>query len=247
MTVEAGREVPEILRGLRIPQHIAVIMDGNGRWAKQRGLSRVEGHRRGAEVVREITRECARLGVRRLTLYSFSWENWNRPREEVDALMRLLRRYLVRERREIMDNDIVFRVIGRVDRLPAAVRREMERTIEMSAQNRGMVLCLALSYGAREEIVDAARRLAAEVAAGRLRAEDIDEAVFARYLYDPEAPDPDLLIRTGGEMRLSNFLLWQISYAEFYVTPELWPDFRREHLHRAIVEFNSRERRFGRV
>lgn len=238
---------PEALREATIPRHIAIIMDGNGRWAQRQGLSRLGGHRRGAESVREVTRECARLRVERLTLYAFSWENWRRPRQEVSALMRLLKRYLVRERGEIMDNNIRFTVIGRVEALPPDVRREIDRTIGMSASNTGMVLCLALSYGGREEIVDAARRIAAQVRSGHLAPEEVTEDVFARHLYDPEAPDPDLLIRTGGEMRVSNFLLWQISYAELHVTPVLWPEFRVEHLHQAILDFNARERRFGRV
>ncbi len=231
--------------GLRIPAHIAVIMDGNGRWAREQGLRRVLGHESGAENVREITRECARLGVKRLTLYAFSAENWKRPRIEVEALMSLLKQYLVQERREIMDNDIRFTAIGRLHELPEDVREEMRRTGEMSAGNRGMVLCLALAYGGRLEIVDAVRCLARDVREGRCSPEDVDEQSIARRLYDPEAPDPDLLIRTGGDLRVSNFLLWQISYTELWVTPVRWPEFRKEHLHQAIRDYSGRDRRFG--
>jgi undecaprenyl diphosphate synthase len=231
--------------GLKIPAHIAIIMDGNGRWARQQGLQRVLGHESGAETVREITRECSRLGVGRLTLYAFSAENWKRPEHEVRYLMSLLKKYLVSERREIMDNNIRFTAIGRLHELPDDVRRELSQTIEMSARNTGMVLCLALAYGGRVEIVDAVRRLARDVQEGRCRPEEIDERAIARYLYDPGAPDPDLLIRTGGDLRVSNFLLWQISYTELWVTPVKWPEFKREHLHEAIREYSQRDRRFG--
>ncbi len=230
---------------LKIPRHIAVIMDGNGRWARQQGLRRILGHETGAENVREITRECARLGVGRLTLYAFSAENWRRPQSEVDALMRLLKQYLISERREIMDNDIRFKAIGRLHELPEDVRVELARTTEMSAANKGMVLCLALAYGGRHEIVDAVRRLARDVREGRCAPESIDETSIARCLYDPEAPDPDLLIRTGGDLRISNFLIWQISYAELWVTQVKWPDFHKEHLHEAIRDYSRRDRRFG--
>jgi undecaprenyl diphosphate synthase len=220
-------------------------MDGNGRWARQQGLQRVLGHESGAETVREITRECSRLGVGRLTLYAFSAENWKRPEHEVRYLMSLLKKYLVSERREIMDNNIRFTAIGRLHELPDDVRRELAQTIEMSSRNTGMVLCLALAYGGRVEIVDAVRRLARDVQEGRCSPEEIDEQAIARYLYDPGAPDPDLLIRTGGDLRVSNFLLWQISYTELWVTPVKWPEFKREHLHEAIREYSQRDRRFG--
>lgn len=233
--------------GARLPRHVAVIMDGNGRWARMRGLPRRAGHAEGAKSVREITRECARIGIGRLTLYAFSRENWKRPKPEVVYLMRLLKQYLVGERREIMDNRIRFAAIGRLDELPADVRRELARTEEMSAANGGMVLCLALNYGGRTEIVDAARAFARAVAEGRARVEDLTEETFVRYLYSPEAPDPDLLIRTAGEMRLSNFLLWETSYAEFYVTPVCWPEFRLEQLHEALRSYGARQRRFGAV
>lgn len=230
---------------LRIPAHIAIIMDGNGRWARDRGQDRLWGHASGAENVREITRECARLGVKRLTLYAFSAENWKRPRAEVDGLMELLRKYLIQERQEIMDNRIRLRAIGRLHELPETVRRELDETIRMSQKNDGMVLCLALAYGGRLEIVDAVRRLVEDVRAGRCAPEAIDEKAIAERLYDPEAPDPDLLIRTGGDLRVSNFLLWQISYAELWVTPVRWPEFHREHLLQAIRDYSSRDRRFG--
>ena len=232
-------------KDLKVPGHIAIIMDGNGRWALEQGLKRILGHDAGAENVREITRECARLGVKRLTLYAFSAENWKRPRIEIDGLMRLLRRYLVHERKEIMDNDIRFTAIGRLDELPPDVRRDLARTTEMSARNDGMVLCLALAYGGRLEIVDAVRRLARDVREGRCALADIDEKAIARRLYDPGAPDPDLLIRTGGDLRVSNFLLWQISYTELWVTPVRWPEFHKDHLHQAIRDYSRRDRRFG--
>jgi undecaprenyl diphosphate synthase len=233
--------------GLKIPTHIAIIMDGNGRWAKEQGLQRILGHESGAETVREITRECSRLGVGRLTLYAFSAENWKRPLREVDFLMKLLEAYLVQERKEIMENNIRFTSIGRLDELPEGVRRQLQETVDLSAKNTGMVLCLALAYGGRVEIVDAVRRLAREVKEGKRAPEDIDEQAIARYLYDPAAPDPDLLIRTGGDLRVSNFLLWQISYTELWVTPVKWPEFKKENLHEAIREFSKRDRRFGNI
>jgi len=230
-----------------LPRHIAVIMDGNGRWAQQRGLPRIEGHRHAASAVREIVTHAARLGIDCLTLYSFSLENWKRPRLEVDGLMSLYAEYLVSEREEIMDNDIRVVQIGRREGLPPSVLRELDKTAELSGKNKGMALCLALNYGARAEIVDAVRRLAERVAAGALRPEEIDEKAIAGALYTAGLPDPDLVIRTAGEMRVSNFLLWQISYAELHVTPVLWPDFRAEQLYEAIRSFARRERRFGDV
>ncbi len=237
--------MPTTSTGLKIPGHIAIIMDGNGRWALQQGLERILGHESGAETVREITRECARLGVGRLTLYAFSAENWKRPPHEVACLMKLLTDYLVSERKEIMDNAIRFTAIGRLHELPEDVRLELSRTIEMSAGNRGMVLSLALAYGGRNEIVDAVRRLARDVKEGRCAPDKIDEQAIAGYLYDPAAPDPDLLIRTGGDLRVSNFLLWQISYTELWVTPVKWPEFKKEDLHQALREYSQRDRRFG--
>jgi undecaprenyl diphosphate synthase len=228
-----------------VPRHIAIIMDGNGRWAEARTMRRVRGHEAGIDSVREIAEECARLGVGQLTLYAFSEENWKRPRLEIEFLMRMLKRFLVRERDTLMRNNMRFGAIGRIDRLPADVRKELDKTRSMTAKNTGTLLCLALSYGGRSEIVDAAKALVERVQRGELKPEEIDEAALASSLYQPDMPDPDLVIRTAGEMRVSNFLLWQISYSELYVTDTLWPDFRPEHLHAAIEDFNRRERRFG--
>jgi undecaprenyl diphosphate synthase len=229
----------------KIPASIGIIMDGNGRWARRSGWERVRGHTAGIDSVRETTRECAKLGVKELTLYAFSVENWKRPRKEVSYLMRLLRKFAVDERPEIEANAIRFTTIGRTGDMPKATLDELRETTRLSAENRGMTLRLALSYGGRTEIADAARRVAEDVAAGRLAPKDVDEAAVAARLYDPEMRDVDLCIRTAGEMRVSNFLLWQISYAELYVTEALWPEFRREHLHAAIRAYARRERRFG--
>jgi undecaprenyl diphosphate synthase len=227
------------------PHHIAIILDGNGRWARRRGLPRILGHQAGIESVREVVEECARLGVRSLTLYAFSLENWSRPKTEVRFLMRLLRRFLVGERPRLLENRIRLVSMGRTEDLPADVRRELRRTEEMTAGLDGMVLRLALSYGGRREIADAAKAIAQAAVRGEIEPSRIDEETVSAYLYPPHLPDPDLLIRTAGEMRVSNFLLWQISYTEFYVTPVCWPDFRRRHLHEAIDAFRRRERRFG--
>jgi undecaprenyl diphosphate synthase len=229
------------------PRHIAIIMDGNGRWAEARGMRRVRGHEHGIKSVRAISEHCARLGVEQLTLYAFSEENWRRPELEIEFLMRMLKRYLVNERDSLMKNNLRFSAIGRLERLPKDVRREVERTTRLSAGNTGTHVCLALSYGGRAELADAMQALAKRVAAGELKPEDIDEQAISASLYQPDMPDPDLVIRTAGEMRLSNFLLWQVSYAELYVTETLWPDFREEHLMAAIEEYNRRERRFGGV
>ncbi len=245
--MSSPKRVPPPVPPEKMPRHIAVIMDGNGRWARTQSMLRVYGHEEGARSVREVTTACAEIGVEWLTLYAFSAENWQRPQREIHFLMKLLRRYLIDERPTIMDNDIRLRTIGRTQDLPPDVQAELAETMRMSAGNRGMVLCLALSYGSRNEIVEAARRVAEDVLAGRLRPEEIDESTFRRRLYAPEMPDPDLLIRSAGEMRVSNFLLWQISYTEFFVSPVFWPEFRREHLFEAIREFASRERRFGTV
>lgn len=230
-----------------LPRHIAIIMDGNGRWAQGRGLPRVAGHEAGAESVREITRACREAGVAALTLYSFSTENWKRPADEVAALMALLGRYLVEERREILDNGIRLNAIGQVDRLPVPVRAALKELMHASRNNTGMVLTLALSYGGRAEIVEAAKALAKKAAAGRIRPDAIDEAAFAAELGTAGLPDPDLLIRTSGEMRISNFLLWQLAYAEIYVTDTAWPDFRRPQLADALAAYAGRERRFGKT
>jgi len=227
------------------PPVVAIIMDGNGRWANTKGLPRVEGHRMGARSVRTITRACARLGVKSLVLYAFSLENFNRPQREIKFLMRLLRRFLVKERHEIMDNNIRFDAIGRLELLPSNVQSLINRIKEMSGANTGMQLTLALAYGGRAEIVDAARHLSAEVEAGRLSPKEIDEDLFAKFLYKPELSEVDLLIRTASEMRVSNFLLWQISYAELHVTPTCWPDFGEEQLLEAFKDYGSRVRKFG--
>lgn len=228
-----------------IPQHIAIIMDGNGRWAKQKGKARIEGHRAGIHVVRNIVRACGELGVRYLTLYSFSIENWSRPRQEVQALMLLLRRFLKSELKELMSNDVRFMAIGRIKDLPKAVRDELSSVTEKTKNNRGLTLVLALSYGGRAEIVDAVKEIAAKAISSMVNLDDIDEKMISEHLYTLNIPDPDLLIRTSGEMRVSNFLLWQISYSEIWVTQTLWPDFTREELEQAIEEFQRRERRFG--
>ena len=230
-----------------LPRHIAIIMDGNGRWAQQRGLPRIEGHRHAAKSVRAIVTQCARLGIPCLTLYSFSLENWKRPRDEVNALMALYAEYLASERQEIMDNNMRIVPVGRRAGLPASVLRELDTTVDVSRNNSGMTLCLALNYGARAELVDAVRSLATRVARGELRPEDIVEATISDALYTAGLPDPDLVIRTAGEMRVSNFLLWQISYAELHVTPVLWPDFGVDALHAALRDYAGRTRRFGAV
>ena len=235
------------IRSDRLPRHVAIIMDGNGRWAEARGLERNAGHRAGVESVREVVRAAGDLGIEVLTLYAFSSENWGRPQGEVRELMRLLETYLEDDIEEVLENDIRIRAMGRLDRLPPRVRPKIRDAIERSAENSAMTLVFALSYGGRTEIVDAARRLAREAAAGDLDPESIDEKLFAAHLYQPEIPDPDLLIRTGAEHRVSNFLLWQIAYTELYTTDLMWPDFRREHLSAAIVDYQSRERRFGKT
>ncbi|HEV8001466.1 MAG TPA: isoprenyl transferase [Planctomycetaceae bacterium] len=235
----------EGLRPDRLPRHIAVIMDGNGRWAKARGLPRIEGHRRGVKSVRLLVEECCRLGIEQLTLYCFSSENWKRPRHELSLLMHLLEQYVIEERSEIMRQQIRFTTIGRRDGLGAGVLREVDRTIEFSRPNTGMGLCLALNYGARAEIVDAVREIARKVECGMLDPDDVNEETVSSYLYTAGIVDPDLVIRTAGEMRVSNFLLWQISYAELWVTETCWPDFRRKELIQALRDFAVRDRRFG--
>ena len=229
------------------PGSVAIIMDGNGRWAKSRGLPRVAGHEEGAKSVKEIVTRCRERGVKALTLYSFSTENWRRPGEEVSALMKLLQRYVFEERETILSNDIQLRVIGQPDRLPLYVRTPLRLLVRDSAQNKGMILCLALSYGGRQEIVDAVQAIAAKVQQGQLRPEAIDDQAITDHLQTRGMPDPDLLIRTSGELRVSNFLLWQIAYSELYVTDLAWPDFRGPQLEEAFAAFRARERRFGRT
>jgi len=228
-----------------LPDHIAIIMDGNGRWAQQRGLPRIEGHARGVHSVRATVEECCRLGIRQLTLYCLSSENWKRPRTELDFLMTLLERYLIEERREILEQNIRFITIGRRGGLPDKVLREIDANIRLSQDNTGMCLCLAVNYGGRTELIDAVREIARQVRDGKLNPDVIDEAVISNVLYTAGMPDPDLLIRTAGEMRVSNFLLWQISYAELWVTEKCWPDFDRATLHQALRDYAGRERRFG--
>jgi undecaprenyl diphosphate synthase len=227
------------------PKHIAVIMDGNGRWAQRQGLPRIEGHRRGVASVRRTTEECAQLGIEQLTLYCLSSENWKRPQHELDFLMHLLEQYMIEERTTIMDQNIRVAVIGRREDIPMSVQREMDKTISMSSTNTGMRLCLAVNYGGRGELVDAVRRIAERARSGDLAPSSITESTISDSVYTAGMPDPDLLVRTAGEMRVSNFLLWQISYAEIWVTQHCWPEFREEDLHQAIRDFASRDRRFG--
>ncbi len=234
-------EVPREAR----PRHIAVIMDGNGRWAQRQGLPRIEGHRRGVASVRRVTEECARLDIEQLTLYCLSSENWKRPQRELEFLMHLLEQYMIEERSTIMDQNIRVNVIGRRNDIPEAVQREMQKTIDMSAANSGLRLCLAINYGSRLELVDAVREIAEEVQSGQLNPAQIDEETVRKHLYTAGMSDPDLVIRTAGEMRVSNFLLWQISYAEIWVTEHCWPEFRESDLHQAIRDYASRDRRFG--
>jgi len=228
-----------------LPRHVAIIMDGNGRWAEARGLERNAGHREGVEAVKATVRAANEIGIPRLTLYSFSSENWNRPKAEVQELMRLLDRYLETEVDEVMRNGIRIEAVGRLDRLPPSVRKRLDDVRERSAGNREMTLVFAPPSGGRQEIVDAARALLRDAEQGKLDAERLDEKTFSAYLYDGDAPDPDLLIRTGGELRVSNFLLWQIAYTEIHATPVMWPEFRKEHLVEALLDYQSRERRFG--
>jgi undecaprenyl diphosphate synthase len=225
----------------RLPVHVAIIMDGNGRWAAQRHLPRVEGHRAGIDAVRDSVETAARLGIKVLTLYAFSMENWKRPASEVGTLMQLLKRYLRSELDTLLKNDIRFRVIGRMEELSPDIQDELNAAIQRTAGSRGMLFNIALNYGGRAEIVDAARR----AMTSGVRPEDLDEQRFASFLYTAGQPDPDLLIRTSGEMRVSNYLLWQIAYSEIYVTDTLWPDFRRRHLIEAVLAYQKRERRYG--
>ena len=230
-----------------LPLHVAVIMDGNGRWAKERGLPRIEGHRRGAESARAIIRAASEAGIRYLTLYTFSVENWNRPKTEVDAIMKYLAYYLKKESPELDRNNVRLEVIGQIHRLPEPVQKQLEKSRQQLFKNTGLTLVLALSYGARAEIVDASRAIAEKVQSGDLVPEEVTETLFGMHLYTSQIPDPDLLIRTSGEMRLSNFLLWQVSYAEMVVTETLWPEFRKAAFYIALEEFAKRHRRFGKL
>jgi undecaprenyl diphosphate synthase len=230
-----------------IPRHIAIIMDGNGRWANARGLPRVEGHRAGAESVREAVETCRELGVEYLTLYAFSSENWKRPEKEVNALMKLLERFLRDKLPEMLKQNVRFHAIGHHELLPPKCREQIEQATEDTEHNTGLNLVLALSYGSREEITDAARAIARKAASGELDPDAIDKELFARHLYTAGFPDPDLLIRTSGELRISNFLLWQISYSEIVISPKNWPDFRGADMRQAVEEYARRHRRFGAV
>ncbi|HEV8533703.1 MAG TPA: isoprenyl transferase [Methylomirabilota bacterium] len=230
-----------------LPRHVAIIMDGNGRWATSRGLPRVAGHSEGVKSVRSIVRAAGEVGIEYLTLYAFSSENWNRPSHEVSTLMSLLERSIDRELPELMARGVRFRVIGRPNGVPADVQRRIDHVVDATAGNTGLNLLMAFNYGARDEIVDACRRLALDVAEGRLGPDQIDEVRLSRALYTDGVPDPDLLIRTSGEMRLSNFLLWQIAYTELWVTPTRWPDFAPRDLYLAVADFQQRDRRFGRI
>ena len=230
-----------------LPAHVAIIMDGNGRWAKQRGLPRVEGHRNGVESVRVTVRACGEVGIKYLTLYAFSVENWNRPKDEVDTLMKYLARFLKNEIGELNRSNVRLEVIGQIYRLPEFVQEQLKKTQAALAKNNGLTLVLALSYGGRQEIVEGVRAIASKAKAGKLEPAEINEQIISQHLYTHQYPDPDLLIRTSGELRVSNFLLWQISYAEFVVTPTLWPDFRKAELFAALEEYTRRHRRFGGV
>ena len=229
----------------RQPRHVAIIMDGNGRWAQRQELPRVRGHQQGAKTVRVITEECARIGIEQLTLYCLSSENWKRPEDELEFLMFLLSQYMIDERETMMENNIRLQIIGRRERIPADVQKEMDKSLEMTAGNTGTCLCLAINYGGRAEIVDATRTIAQKVVEGQLKSQDISEELVSAHLYTAGMSDPDLLIRTAGEMRISNYLLWQISYAEMWVTQKMWPEFSIADFHDAIADFSNRNRRFG--
>jgi undecaprenyl diphosphate synthase len=229
----------------RRPRHIAIIMDGNGRWAERQNLPRVAGHQRGVDSVRRTTEECARLKIEQLTLYCLSSENWKRPQTEINFLMHLLEQYMIEERDTIMSNNVRVRMLGRRDDIPQQVLAELDRTVEMSGANSGLWLNLAINYGGRAELVDAVRAIGRDVQAGKISPESIDEPLIGEKLYTAGAPDPDLLIRTAGELRISNFLLWQISYSEIWVTEKCWPEFDEQVLHEAIRAYANRKRRFG--
>jgi len=241
------RELLRLIDRKRLPQHIAIIMDGNGRWAKKHNRRRIVGHLEGTKAIRKTVKLCGEIEIKILTLFAFSTENWDRPKREVWALMKLLSRFLRQEINNFQKNNVKLLASGQIERLPTKVRVELSKTIDATKENRGLILNLALSYGGREEIVRACREIAKQVSKGRKKVEDIDEESFNNYLYTAGLPDPDLLIRTSGEFRISNFLLWQIAYSEIYVTPVLWPDFNRQELLLALIDYQKRERRFGRV
>ncbi len=243
--VEPGSREADLIDQIdfnRLPQHVAIIMDGNGRWARQRNLPRIEGHRAGAKSVQEVVETAARLRISYLTLFAFSKENWKRPKQEINTLWHLLEEYARSRENVLLKNDLRLKVIGEREGIPQRVRRELEKLERLSADGQRMTILLALNYGGRAEIVQACRKLLSQA---ELKPDEIDENTFAQYLYTPGIPDPDLLIRTSGELRISNFLLWQMAYTEFWITPVLWPDFRKVHFLEAIVDYQRRERRFG--
>jgi undecaprenyl diphosphate synthase len=237
--------LPGRIDNSRLPSHVAIIMDGNGRWAVKNGLPRVEGHRKGVQVIKEITKASDNLGIKVLTLYAFSTENWKRPKNEVFALMRLMKYYLRKETDELHEKNIRIRAIGDIDGIPASPRKELLKSIEKTSGNRGMTLNLAVNYGGRAEIIEGIRKVVKDLKEGRIKPEDITQESFGNFLYTAELPDPDLLIRTGNEMRVSNFLLWQIAYTELWVTPLFWPEFRKEDFFSAVLDYQRRKRRFG--
>ena len=235
------------MEGKNIPTHVAIIMDGNGRWAKKRGLPRFVGHRAGVEAINRVIDEALKLGVKILTLYAFSVENWNRPQKEIDGLMKLLLEYLIKKRKDFLKHNMRLNVIGRLSDFPPAIRKEVTKLIDETKDNSKLILNLALSYGGRPEIVDAAKKIAKDAVLNNIKIKDLNEQLFSSYLYTADLPDPDLLIRTSGEMRVSNFLLWQISYTELYFTKKLWPSFSKQDFHKALESYQARERRFGKV
>jgi len=241
------KELPSDLDQERLPKHVAVIMDGNGRWAKRRGIPRIMGHRRGVDTLKRLLRCCDDWGIQALTAYAFSTENWGRPIEEVEFLMTLFERVLIRELKEMMEENVRIQFVGNLTALPQSLQNQIERSMLQTQNNTGIQFTVATNYGGREEILQVCRAIATQVQQGHIQPEDIDEALFSRHLYTANIGDPDLLIRTSGEMRLSNFLLWQMAYAEFYITDAFWPDFDREAFHQALIAYQKRERRFGKV
>lgn len=241
------KDLPADLDRERLPKHVAVIMDGNGRWAKRQGLPRIVGHRRGVDALKDLLRCCRDWGIEALTAYAFSTENWGRPLEEVDFLMTLFERVLRQELREMMEEDVKIKFVGNLDSLPKTLRSEIDRSVEATQHNSGIQFTVATNYGGRQEILQACRSIAAMVQEGKLQPDQVDEALFEKHLYTAGICDPDLLIRTSGEMRISNFLLWQVAYAEIYITETMWPDFDRPAFHAALRDYQQRQRRFGKV
>ena len=243
----ASSGLPEDLDKTKLPTHVAIIMDGNGRWAKKHLLSRIKGHEKGSEAVRTIVRACREFGISYLTLYAFSTENWQRPKAEIDALMTLLIKFLKSEQQELLENDIRLHAVGQIERLPAEVQQALRETMKLTHKNSGLQLNLALSYGSRTEIVHMVKQIAQKSKNGQIDPQSINAEIVAQHLYTKGIPDPDLLIRTSGEMRISNFLLWQIAYSEIHITPTYWPDFSRDEFYQILKDFQKRERRFGQV